>query len=226
MSITIVGAVKATATDGNNATIDISSLSPQTDDLVFIASGTASRSSNEGRIGNSLSYTQDINLTSAQRFRTAYKKYISGETSITIEGSGNASDALVAVAILLRGQDTTTPIDVTSTTAGGNSTNPDCPSITPSSNDCCILAITNSTVVDASITAPTNYTIPTNGTANASDTNSYTIAIAYRILSGGGGSAENPSSYTNWSSSVWQAATTAIRPAPSLSVTHRMFAVF
>lgn len=226
MAISIIGAVNATAVDGGNATIDISSLSPQTDDLVVIASGTAMRSGNEGRIGNALSYTQDSNLASGQRLRTAYKKYVSSETSITVEGSGNAYDALVAVAIVLRGQDTTTPIDVTSTATGGNSTNPDCPSITPSSNDCCILAIANSVVSDTSVTAPTNYTKPTNGSINAVDTNSYTLAIAYRLLSGGAGAAENPANFTAWSTGVWQSITMAIRPAAVLNSSHRMFMVF
>lgn len=226
MAISIIGAVNATAVDGGNATIDISSLSPQVNDLVVIGSETATRGGNEGRIGNALSYTQDKTGTSGQKFRTAYKKYVSGEDTITIEGSGNASDALAAVAIVLRGQDTTTPLDVASTITGGNSTNPDCPSITPSNNDCCILAIAGSLISDSSVTSPTNYTKPTNGSINAVDTNSCTIAISYRLLSGGGGAAENPASYTSWSTGPWYGATMAILPAAVLNVAHRMFAVF
>ncbi len=226
MAITFVGCNVGTATNGGNVTHSAtvlldsggSTVSAAVGDLLVVASTTFGRAGNEGRIGNALSYTQDVDTTpGTQRFRVAYKIYVSGENSVVAEGSGNAADAMASVIFCFRGVDTSTPLDVATTTANATSTNPDPPAITPTNNNCAILVFAGSAVNDGSVTKPTGYT--DFGTAQSSisdsDTNSSTIAGAYKILSGGGGASENPGSWTAWTSGAWVAATMALRPSTS-----------
>lgn len=213
MALSFIGAATATATNGGNATFNLAAANPSgpsDGDLVVIISGTFGRAGNEGRIGNALSYVPLVDVTATTRLRVAYKVFGSSETAPVVEGSGNTADALVAACIILRGQDAS-PIDVTSTTANGSSADPDPASITPVSNDCAIITLATSGVNDGGVLAPTNYTRVAQNAA--ADTNNITTAIAYRILTGGAGSPEDPATFTAWSSGAWVAATVAIRPA-------------
>ena len=211
MALSFVGADSGTNTNGGNVTFDLSTVSPQVGDIVFIVSAVFGRAGTEGRIGNALSYTEIVDTTNTTRVRVAYKVFATGETGPVIEGSGNIADATVGVWSIFRGQDTSTPIDVTTTTATGSSTNPDPPSITPTSNDCMILAMSGSGVNDTTPGTITSYTTASNATR--ADDNPMSVALAYRLLSGGAGSGENPAAWSGWSTGAWVSATVAIRPA-------------
>lgn len=216
MAITFIGSTSGTAINGGNVTLTLSGISGiATGDLVYIASGTFGRAGNEGRIGNALGFTADRDVTNTIRLRTAYKIYNSGtDGTCTVEGSTNAADGMTAVAFVFRGTNAGTfALDVTSTTATGSSTNPDPPSITPTDANCCIIAGAVSAVVDATPGTITNYTEPTTFVNTASDTNNSTTAMAYRILSGGAGAAENPAAFSSWSTAAWVSFSVALRPS-------------
>lgn len=218
MAIAFRGSVAAGANNGNNVSLALSTISGiTTGDRVVIVSGAGpNRAGNEGRIGNALGFTEiiDQSVSNVIRARAAHKSYNSAtDGTCTVEGSGNTADGTAAVAFAFSGVDSTTPIDVTSTTATGSGVGqPNPPSITPTSANCAILAAGVSSLIDATKGTLANYTQPTPFSANGNDTNDADVAISYRLLSGGAGSPEDPPAYASWGTGSWVAATIALRP--------------
>lgn len=212
MAIAFVVEVAGGTSNGVNRDLDISGLA-SVGDLVLVVSSAFGRAGNEGRIGNALGYTQIADVTNTQRVRVAWKIYVSGENTVTVEGSGNAADATCGYLMIFNGFQAGTPIDVTPTTATGNSTNPDCPAITPAHNNCMIVALAGSSAADATPGTVASYTQPTTPGAQGIDTNNASAAGVYRLLSGGGGSPENPAAWSAWLTGTWVGVTVAIRDA-------------
>jgi hypothetical protein len=215
MAIAFRGHDIIAVTNGNSATFTFLSPNsgsvPVAGDVVVIVSGAFGRAGNEGRIGNALGYTEVNDLTATtRRIRVAWKVFVAGETGPVVEGTGNNADAMAAVAIWFSGVDTTNPFSTTNTTATGNSTNPDPPAITPADNDCAIVVLAGSGIHDATPGTITNYNVL--ASASASDTNPNSATIAYRLLSGGSGSPENPAAFTTWAAGNWGVVTAALKP--------------
>jgi len=123
------------------------------------------------------------------------------------------------IAFVVRGVDGTTPLDVTPTTAQSTATGyPNPPAITPTNDDCMILAfgIKDETGADNLTSHPTNYTGL--GWENNNQSTGGTLMCAYRVLSGGGGSSEDPGAWSgSGGNDEWAAATIACRPGPTFS---------
>lgn len=124
------------------------------------------------------------------------------------------------IAFVVRGVDNTTPLDVTPTTEQGAANGyPDPPSITPTNDDCCIFAfgVKDETGADTLTSHPTNYTGL--GWENNNQLTGGTLMSAYRILSGGGGSTENPGVWSgSGGNDQWAAATIALRPGATYEI--------
>jgi hypothetical protein len=81
------------------------------------------------------------NDTNDAQLGVFYKVLTTAETTVQISNSGSVSNGAIGV-FVFRGVDTSTPLDVTSTTATiTNSGRPDCPSITSVTDNSLILAI-------------------------------------------------------------------------------------
>lgn len=162
---------------------------------------------------NTSGYTQVGTVTHGSGTMTlrVFRKVqgVTPDTTAQFEGGGSANDGAVIVGVALRGVDTTTPEDATSTTNSGASTNPDPASITTVTDGAWVLAFAGMRLVDASVTVPSGYT--NHATTTANDTNPQTAAVATILKSTAG--AENPPNWTNWSTGDWCAVTVAVRPA-------------
>jgi len=211
MAITIVGTAMGTAKNGSDISITLPTV--LVNDIIVICGGHFRESADAGTDTSGYTELIDENHSAGDyRFSVSYKRMgATPDTTVNGLGSGDAADACAYAVIAYRGVDTTTAIDATTTTAQGQSTNPDCPSITTATNGAIVIACVGSEVSDPSgITAPTNYTnlIADNG----NDTNDSTVAQSSRIIASLG--AEDPAEYTGFSTGDWIAASVALRPAP------------
>ncbi len=146
----------------------------------------------------------------------------SGGESGTRSSVGTFAGAWDVICFVLRGADGTTPLDVTVTTVQSSTTGqPDPPSITPTNDDCAIIAVGLKDHADTTpqtvSTWPTGYT-DLQEESDTATTTGQTVAVAINILTGGGSSAQNPSAYVmSGAADEWAAATLAIRPAAGVS---------
>jgi hypothetical protein len=225
MALEYVGGVSGSG-GSSDYNIDLTSLSGGIDssvqegDLVIVAVGIARLgTANPGVVTSG--YTEVANLFANDSRDTSFSvnwKVMGAtpDTSVTVTGSGSISYPSVAVVHVWRGVDTTTPMDVTPTTATGtNSAIPDAPAITPVTTGAVVVTagLASGTNEDHSVTAPTGYENQVN-TSFRPATGSAIIGIASKAWSGAG--AEDPAAWTDWETSTgesWCAVTMAIRPA-------------
>jgi hypothetical protein len=209
VAITFVGSAVGSATNGGTVSINLSGIGLAENDIVLaFAVATA------GTAANPSGYTSiDVNSTNLRSALSRKKQTSTVDTSISFWDTGGSGDCGTAIAMAFRGVDTTTPLDVA--VVENFQEPPDPPSITPDSNNCAIVIFGASDTQDASVGTVTNYTHPTNHTIAASDSDGdNTVASAYRILSGGASSAENPGAWSSWASgSAGRGFTIALRPA-------------
>ena len=138
----------------------------------------------------------------------------SGSRTMTADFAGSMS----GICFVVRGVDGTTPLDVAVQTVQSTATgDPDPPAITPANDDCMILAVGLQDDTDAaSMTSPpTNYT--SLAFLNCNESTGHNNMAAYRILSGGGSSSENPGAWNIGANDEWAAATIALRPGAAVS---------
>ena len=219
-NLTYVG---GTTGSGTSAAYDVSlsGLGIQQNDIVVVATGFASTTNGDPGV-NTTGYTEVADLysddTRDANLAIAYKvQGATPDTSINVNGSGSATDSAVTAVHVWRGVDTTTPIDVTITTATGINTGTfDSPSITPTTTGAIVLSLGLGTSLNArtSPTAPTGYGNQVNDSTDPG--NAAVVGIASKAWSGSG--AEDPGSWGNLSTAVadsWAAATLVLRPATS-----------
>jgi len=155
-------------------------------------------------------YTSIASVSDAADTSVSYK--IMGATpDTTASGLTNADDCAY-IAFALRYVDTTTPLDVTATTAIGGSGEPDPPSITPVSNNALILAIghIDDDLLGTPNEPPTGYTSLLFGDFGVPGTGG-SYAVAYKTLATA--AAEDPSAFNLGSlTDDWNAITVALRP--------------
>lgn len=122
-------------------------------DIIIVLNGTISTSDRD--IGPVTSgYTEIADLYSSDdrdaNLSFAYKVADGTETSVVLTGgSGSSNNPSVGIVQVWRGVSTTTPLDVTSTTATGTNTGrPNVPSITPTTAGCVVLGMGVGTASD------------------------------------------------------------------------------
>lgn len=210
MAITFVGSATGTALNGLDATITLPA-GMQQNDIVLLGC------CNGGNPGPNLptGYTNIVASGTGTLLYRFCRKFMgaSPDSTVLVTGTGSATDACSGVAMVFRGVDTTTPLDVTPVTDGTVSGAPDAPSITPVTANCAIAIFGTSASNDTTPGTVTNYTSPSPSTAAANDTNPVTTAGAYRILSGGASVAQDPPAWSTWTSAKWVAESIALRPS-------------
>lgn len=158
-------------------------------------------------------WTQIATVTGSGHKAFAYRKVmgVTPDTSLTMTGTGNAGDASAAIAIALRGVNTTTPEDATATTAAAsNLTNPDCPSITTVTNGAWVMAFAGSKQSDASVVTPSGYSNTTSVLGTGTLRNAQLYAATKLVSTAG---AEDPAAWGTWGAGDNATATVAARPA-------------
>lgn len=133
----------------------------------------------------------------------------SPDSSVDFNSDSSSTRGSAAIAIALRGVDTTTPEDAAATEAASL----DPASITTVTNGAWVLSFMRSEVTDAAITAPTSYVNQVDTTAN--DNTDVTVGGATREIAVAG--AENPGAWTGLTSTLPYSATIAVRPAAEVA---------
>lgn len=219
MAITFVGSATGSAADA--ADFDITLPTCQEDDIVIITVSLGSQTDNTLGVSTS-GYVELVELHQSDFYHAnlsvSWKRMGAiPDTIVTCVNNGGALNAVTGIAYVLRGVDTTTAFDVTSTTAtGGNSAIPDPPSITPVTNGALIIICGGSPIDDGAVTVPTGYS--NHAVVSQVDTVSANVAMASKAWAGG---ADNPAAWTDWSTSTnhsWAAVTMALRPAGTGSI--------
>jgi uncharacterized protein YlzI (FlbEa/FlbD family) len=143
-------------------------------------------------------------------YRWAYKRMgATPDTTIT----GMSGTSVIHIAMVFRGVDSTTALDVTSPTVATNTVGmPNPPSITTVTNNSMIVALgyLDDDVIASAVTAPTNYTLARAEQYGSSGAGG-TVMGAYRLTTTFG--AQDPGVFGGGGDDSWVAATIALRPA-------------
>lgn len=226
MAITQVGATVSDAL-GSGADVTLTLPSMLAGDVVVLIGGTSNATSGPlpSTAGPSTAgYTQIIlDHTDADTatpsedwcmFGAWYKVMgATPDTSVVGQGNGNASNATVYHAIVLRGVDTTTPVEAVSTMSRpGDSNPPNPPAVTVATVGAWVFACGAVPNLDATATAPTGYA----GLAWAAgnDTNDISAGFAYKEATTTG--SEDPGAFSGLDAPIELnpgAFTFAIKPA-------------
>lgn len=209
MAITFVGSATGSVIDSGTVTIDLTAIAGLAENDIVVVFGQSS----SGTPATPSGWTTIYNLTA--RANGIFYKIMSGspDTSVSLwdVGAGFGHSG-TGIAMAFRGVDTSTPLDVAYQRANITSPDaPDPPSITPTSDNCCIVVFGGDIALDGSVGTITDYSVPV--TITSDDDNDATCAVAYRILTGGAGVAEDPGAFSTWATTFATAATLALRPA-------------
>jgi hypothetical protein len=146
-----------------------------------------------------------------------YKLHNGSDTQAVCAAGGTGTDSASGAALqVFRGVDTSTPFEVTSTTAtgttGGDPNPPSISTFTEATSAVVIAGAVASATSPLTLTAPTNYTTnPQNGTGT--DTFSISTGLAYRLS--GASDPEDPGVFTDSGAGVgWAAVTMVLKVAP------------
>lgn len=210
--ITVINSAADAVQGGDVITFNLSALGVGGGDLVLTVAG---HSDSDNPIPTTAGYTSGVIFnalinTEIQRLSYAYK-FMGGspDASVAMAPAGGTSPATAAAVLILRGVDTVTPLDTAAISASGESTNPDCGSITTVTANALVVAFAVSRANDSAIDAPSGYSTPV--TAAFADTRNQSVALSYLLKPAAG--AENPAAFGNWSTGRWAAGTMAFRPA-------------
>ena len=237
MAITFVGGTTGSAQNGGNVALSLTALldaagatvSAATDDLVVVAYTIGAQVDSAMSVSEA-GWTEQTELyiagTTYDSNFAVYTKVMGGtpDTTVTVVGDANASNAVTAVAMVFRGVDTTTPLDVAIQTATGSGTGqPNPPSITPTTAGAWIV-VCGSTAASIGIvfTVPADLSATTNHfrSVTRADTNDSVTGIGIKTDWASG--AFDPGVWTSGttvSTASWAAATLALRPAAGAAAT-------
>lgn len=219
---TFVGGTSGSFTDGGGGSISLTGLTggiasaPSQNDIVIVVVSLGTQSARNISVSFGTSIAQlfsddsfDCQLWARYKIMTS-----TPDTSINVSGTGNVTDATGYAVQVWRNINTTTPMDVTPTTATGlNTPQADPPSITPVTSGAIIIAMGGGgggTLAD--YTTPGSVTHfyqgwgadTQDGVAGIYSYESWTSGAYNPPTFGGGGGA---------STSAWAACTIALRPA-------------
>jgi hypothetical protein len=222
MAISFIGSAENSAANGADVTITLPG-GMQQNDLVIVTYAIGDNDNldlNMAMVTSGYTEIHDLlaNDTSDCNLGVFYKFMpATPDSSAVVDGLGGTDAAVAAVCMVFRGVDTTTPFDVTSTSATGlNTMHPDPPSIdhnNPSGVWTVIAGASGQTIGGAE-----TYTFPTGYTTNAldrgqADTTSVTVGMGYRTNPS---DPEDPGvmthSGTDSTGYCWCAVTMALRP--------------
>lgn len=226
MAITFVGGATGVSVGNTDVSVSLAALTggsdsaPSNGDLIIFAYNIADADNVDLNLAcNTVGFTeiadlfgngtQDANLG-------VYWKIHDGDTAVVGEGSlGGTDTSIQGVALVFRGVDQTTPLDVTSTTATGTTGGlPDPPSIDWATEGAWTVIVgsnAHGSNTNGAFTAPTGYTTDFFTVGNQ-DTADGVIGAGYRADPA---DPENPGAFAdNVTGTGWCAVTIALRPAP------------
>ena len=209
MAITFVGSGDAATINGGDPTITLPSMLQ--DDLVVVVAGDSQQLATVGfTTAGYTTFISGLQHSGSGPILWAGYKFMgaSPDASVQVSNNSGSTHSCSAVALVFRGVDLTTPLDATTTTTDGTSTNPDSPSITTVNGGVVMSAFT-SEVLDASVTMPSGYSDQIDESAD--DNNDIVTGAAWKAV--GAATAEDPASWTNVSSGAWIAISIALREA-------------
>jgi len=221
MAIALRGALNhftTTQNNGNDVTLTLDTVTPPLEDDIIVVFGghaatdTAALAAPIGNTSGNFIALGDHSGT-APIFGAWYQRMgATPDTSVVCDGGGNNQDGVQYGCWVISGVDTTTALDVTTVTVGPTtSTNPNCGSITPPTDDAWVFAMAGSEVRDTSPGTVSGYTNQLENTRQeAAD---QTVAGATFDITTNGGSAEDPAAWDAWLSGAWYAITAAFKPA-------------
>ena len=222
MAISFVGSASGAAGDGGNVTLTLP-VGTTTDDLVIVSYAIGDNDNVDHDMAMvTTGYTEVADLFSDDTREAnlgVFWKVMGAtpDTSATVTGLGGIDASVGAVCMVFRGVDTTTPMDVTPTTATALSTfNPDPPSIDHLNPAGLWTVIAGAS---AHVVGSGTYTFPTGYTTDAidkwsGDTTESTVGMGYNTAPA---DPENPGAMTHSGTDNGAyascAATLALRPA-------------
>jgi hypothetical protein len=223
MVISFVGSASNRANNGNDVTLDLTTITGLAEnDIVIVAYAAGDNDDVDETMAMTTSgYTKVADLFSDDDFDTNFGVFwkVMGETVDTTavtSGVGGNDTGQSAVCMVFRGVDTTTPMDVTPTTATGtNSILANPPSIDYNDANAWVVATgggAHNTGINRTYSAPANYDDMISNGGN--DTSDSSVGMCYRPDPG---DPEDPGAFT-WSDTdavtfSWCAATLALREA-------------
>jgi hypothetical protein len=215
MAITFVGSAEVGSLNGADATLDLTGISLQQGDIVVLTYTFDNSLSSDNNGITSAGWTQiyegfDTAGSGALKLGVYYK--IMGATpdsSVVVDGTDSQFNAMAVVAMAFRGVNQSVPQDATFTHFEAFDANPDPAAVTTVTNGAGVVVCVGGSAIDNSVTAPTGYGNQVD--LASSDTLKATAAMAWKEVASAG--AENPGTWTNWSSMVYQVVTVALRPA-------------
>ena len=194
--------------NGNDVTLTFDTITPPLEnDVVIVFGGHGVAATTLAAPGTG--YTQiGIHTGSAPIFGAWWKRMgATPDLSVVCSGGGDGADGVAYGCWVLSGVDETTVLDVSTTTAGPTtSTNPDGPSITPTTSGSWVISMSGGDIRDTSPGTISGYSNQLNQDGN--DTNDITIGGGtFPWVSG----AEDPPAWSSWGSSTWYSITAALR---------------
>jgi len=230
MAISFIGSAEGSSSPNTDTTVDLSGISMAQNDLVIVAQAIGDNDNTALNLTMvSTGWTElftDIDNTADDQdvYLGIWYKFMGAtpDSSAVVDGLGGTDAASAAIAMVFRGVDTTTPFDVTTTTATGTNTmHPNPPSIdhlNPTGLWTVIVGASGHTIGGTG-----TYTFPTGYTTNAidrghDDTSDVTVGMGYKTTPA---DPEDPGvmthSGTDSASYAWIAATMALRPSSSIT---------
>lgn len=221
-AISFIGSAENSAINGGDVTLTLPAM--LADDLVIVSYGIGI-TTDQVMAMVTAGYTKVADLYANDTFDTnlgVFWKVMGAtpDTTAIVDGLGGLNAAVAAVAMVFRDVDTTTPMDVTPTTATGIDTfHPDPPSIDHANPAGVWTVIAGASGHDTAGAGSGVYTFPTGYTVNAidraaDDTNDVTVGMGYNTAPA---DPEDPGVMTHDSvdnvAYSWAAATLALRPA-------------
>lgn len=209
MAISLVGTSTPVGANANTSTLTLTiAAGVAQNDLALCQYG----SNDAGNLQTTSSGWTTSTQTARGNLKARYFYKVQGSTpdstidfSISTGGGGNAHGA---TGYVFRDVDTSTPIDVTATTANAASGAPDPPSITPVTDNSLTIAFGIGGISDSSVTAPSGF-----GDNTLKAQTLLTVAMAVRSTPVSPAAANNPGAWTSWSSAVWASMSISLRPA-------------
>jgi hypothetical protein len=215
MAISYVGSASNFAANGGDVTVTLPGGIAE-NDIVVVVGGHGNASGAAASISTSGYNTLDTQASAANYSGIiAWKRMgVSPDTTVTGTGGGDVSSGVAYIAYVVRGVDTSTAIDATTTEATGTTGLPNSPSITTVTDNALVITAGLFAVANGTLTPPAGYSNAL--TKSGSDTNGIDVVAASRIQAAAG--AVNPSGWgaiIGDSSDDWVAWTVALRPAAS-----------
>lgn len=206
MAISFIGGAVKSTDNGSSPTITLPALAtgdcilacysaPRSITMVVRSSGGTSYTAVSSQIVNG-----NLNFQVFQRYAAS-----TGETTLTCSGTGNAQDAVTAVALVFRGTRPNSVVD-TYTSTTGTSSRPDGPDITIEDQGEVLISCVGSLANTATVTAPTSF-LNLNSTG-ATDTRSVTTAMSWVASTNYG--LNSITAYSSFTSAAWAGVTVAL----------------